>query len=168
MASGGSPGCGPKPGGPDIVYSAFRSLLPCSLSATSPIWLVRTTRATTALPRATASVGKRTTECFRACATTWTTAARRCSKDRGARRAACPRALSAHHNSSDQMPPTVDTDDRTQARGQTYMKFIKKFYGKDVHNFGVVPGCGHNSTCIFASGTAAGWSFVARAQAEMA
>jgi pimeloyl-ACP methyl ester carboxylesterase len=41
-----------------------------------------------------------------------------------------------------------------KARGKTYMKFLKKYYGKDVHRFGIVPGCGHNATCIFASGIA--------------
>lgn len=36
-------------------------------------------------------------------------------------------------------------------RGMTYMKFLSKYYGRDVHRFGIIDGCGHNATCIFVS-----------------
>jgi hypothetical protein len=38
-----------------------------------------------------------------------------------------------------------------RARGRKYVEYLRAFYGRETHSYGVVSGCGHDAACMFAS-----------------
>ena len=38
-----------------------------------------------------------------------------------------------------------------RARGRKYVEYLRAFYGREVHSFDEIYGCGHDAACIFAS-----------------